>query len=352
MNKLAQLRKRFETLGIDGMLITNAYNRRYLTGFTGTFGIVLISKDEAKFVTDFRYMEQAAKQVKGYEIVENRDTLGEVAKQLSKMKITKLGFEQDNVSFRQFNELNNAVEIECVPVSGLTERLRMVKTNEEIEKIKTAVAISDQAFNKILDFVRPGVNEMDINNQLEAYMRQEGAKSSSFDAIIASGFRSALPHGTATNKVVNKGDMLTLDFGAYYEGYCSDMTRTISVGEPKEKLKEIYDIVLEALNKGIQEIKNNVSCKQVDEVVRDFITSKGYEKNFGHGTGHGIGLEIHEAPNFSQKSDEHIETGMVMTVEPGIYLKGIGGVRIEDDVLVTEDGYDILTQSPKDLIIV
>lgn len=351
MEKLTKLRERFNDLGIDGMLITSSSNRRYMTGFTGTAGTALISEREAKFITDFRYVEQATDQAKGYEIVENRNVIEEVTEQVQSMGITKLGFEQDHLSYKQFNDFNEKVQVELVPVSGVIEQLRTIKTEKEIKILKTAAEIADQAFTHILKYIRPGVTEMDVNNELEFYMRKQGATSSAFDTIVASGYRSAMPHGVASNKVIEKGDMVTMDFGAYYQGYCSDITRTVAVGEPQGKLKEIYDIVHKALEKGTESLKAGVSCKELDSVVRDYINEQGYGEEFGHGTGHGIGLEIHENPYFSQKSEDVLQSGHVMTVEPGIYLPGVGGVRIEDDALITEDGHEVLTHSPTHLII-
>lgn len=351
MEALTKLRNEFTRLGIDGILVTSPSNRRYLTGFTGTAGTVLISGKEAKFITDFRYMDQAAEQAIGYDIIENRDAVQAVAEQAKKMGIAKLGCEQDHLTYKQYNQFLEKVESELVPVSNVVEKLRMVKTHREIDTLKAAASISDKAFSHILEFIRPGVAEMEVNNELEFYMRKQGAVSSSFNTIIASGFRSALPHGVASSKTIEIGDMVTLDFGAYYEGYRSDMTRTVAIGEPGDELREIYEIVLEALNRGIGASKPGVACKKVDAVVRDFITEKGYGKQFGHGTGHGIGLDIHEDPYFSVKSEDVLESGMVMTVEPGIYLPGKGGVRIEDDVVITEDGYEVITDSPRDLII-
>ncbi|HLR69772.1 M24 family metallopeptidase [Virgibacillus alimentarius] len=350
MDKLTVLREQFEQNNIDGFLITNSFNRRYITGFTGTTGVAIISKECAKFITDFRYVEQAVNQVKGFQIIENRSTLQEVAKQAEKMGIERLGFEQEDLNYKQYKDLNNLVQ-KCIPVSGIIEGLRAVKTDNEVKKINTAANISDKAFEHILNFIRPGITEMEINHELEHHMRKNGATSSSFDIIIASGIRSALPHGVASNKKVEKGDMLTLDFGAYYEGYCSDMTRTIAVGEPNDDLKQIYSIVYDALEIGINSIKAGSFCQAIDKKVRDFITEKGFGKQFRHGTGHAIGLEVHESPYFSVKSEDVLKENMVMTVEPGIYLPGIGGVRIEDDILVKKNGSKVLTHANKELII-
>lgn len=350
MEKLTKVRNRFQELGIDGLLVTGQSNRRYLTGFTGTAGMVLISGNEAKLITDFRYTEQAEAQAKDYEIVESKDVVKEIAEQVKMIGITKLGFEQEHLTYSGYKKFTEKIRVGLVPVSGIIERLRMTKTDQEIETLKTAASISDKAFLHILEFICPGVTEMEVNNELEFYMRKQGAISSSSDAIIASGYRSALPHGVASNKAIEKGEMVTLDFGANYEGYLSDMTRTVAVGEPKEELKRIYDIVYEALDRGIQCAKSGAGCRDVDSTVRDYIAAEGYGERFGHGTGHGVGLDIHEDPYFSIKSDDYLQPGMVMTVEPGIYLPGVGGVRIEDDIVVTESGCEVITRSQKSLI--
>lgn len=214
----------------------------------------------------------------------------------------------------------------------------MIKTDSEIKILKEAAQIADAAFEHILSFIRPGVSEIEVSNELEFFMRKQGATSSSFDIIVASGLRSALPHGVASEKVIEKGDFVTLDFGAYYKGYCSDITRTIAVGEPSDKLKEIYNVVLEAQIRGVNGIKAGLTGREADALTRDYITEKGYGEYFGHSTGHGVGLEIHEAPGLAFRSETVLEPGMAVTVEPGIYIPGVGGVRIEDDIIITSEG--------------
>lgn len=352
MKKLQNLRSSFEKLGIDGMLITSAYNRRYMTNFTGSAGVVLISEEKAQFITDFRYVEQAAKQCQGYEIVKHTGAIpDEIANQAKKLGIKKLGFEQDHLTFSAFKAYEKAVESELVPISGVLEKLRLIKTESEIKILKVAADIADAAFKHIIQFIRPGLTELEVSNELEFFMRKAGATSSSFDIIVASGHRSALPHGVASDKVIEKGDFVTLDYGAYYNGYVSDITRTIAVGEPEEKLKEIYQIVLQAQLRGMEGIKPGMSGKEADALTRDYITEKGYGEYFGHSTGHGIGLEVHEGPALSSKSEIILEPGMAVTVEPGIYIPGLGGVRIEDDTLITKDHNEPLTHSTKELII-
>ncbi|RNB90273.1 aminopeptidase P family protein [Brevibacillus fluminis] len=354
MEKLTKLREHFATMGIDALLVTNAQNRRYLTGFTGSAGIVLITKTEAFLFVDFRYVEQAHAQAKGYTIeylVAKEDVYREVARRVEELGIKALGFEQSQLSFELYNKYADTVRTELVPLSGAVERLRMIKDSAELALIRKAAEISDAAFSHITGFIRPGVTELDVANELEFTMRKLGASSSAFDIIIASGARSALPHGVASSKVIEKGDMVTLDFGAYYQGYRSDMTRTLAVGEPREELKNIYKIVLEALERGLAGIKPGITGREADAFTRDFITQKGFGDKYGHGSGHGIGLDIHEEPFMSTKCDVVLEQGMVLTVEPGIYLPGIGGVRIEDNIVLTEYGNERLTSSPKELLI-
>ncbi|UII54813.1 aminopeptidase P family protein [Cytobacillus spongiae] len=352
MEKLQKLRNHFEKLGIDGMLITSNFNRRYMTNFTGSSGVVLISMDKAQFITDFRYIEQASKQCEGYEIVKHTGSIPEeVAKQIEVLGINKLGFEQDHLTFAGFKAYEQVVKAEFMPISGVVEKLRLIKTDAEIKILKVAADIADAAFKHILDFIRPGKTELEVSNELEFFMRKAGATSSSFDIIVASGYRSALPHGVASDKVIEKGDFVTLDFGAYYNGYVSDITRTVSVGEADDKLKEVYQVVLDAQLRGMDGIKPGMSGKDADALTRDYITEKGYGEYFGHSTGHGIGLEVHEGPSLSVKSDLVLEPGMVVTVEPGIYIPGLGGVRIEDDTLITKDHNETLTHSTKELII-
>ncbi|MEH7376370.1 M24 family metallopeptidase [Neobacillus drentensis] len=352
MEKIEKLRSNFSTLGIDGILITSPYNRRYISNFTGSAGVVLISAEKTLFLTDFRYIEQATKQCQGFEIIKITGTIPEeVAQQVKNLGIQKLGFEEDFLTYSSFKLYDNEVDAELVPLSGVIEKLRLIKTDAEIKILKVAADIADAAFKHILDFIGPGKTELEVSNELEFFMRRAGATSSSFDTIVASGHRSALPHGVASDKVIEAGDIVTMDYGCYYNGYVSDITRTIAIGEPDAKLKEIYEVVLEAQLLGMAGIKPGLTGKQADAITRDYITEKGYGEYFGHSTGHGIGLEIHEGPGLSMKSDVILEPGMVVTCEPGIYIPGLGGVRIEDDTLITKDHNEALTHSTKELII-
>lgn len=233
MLKLQKLRKALQEQNIDGILITNGYNRRYMTGFTGTAGVAIVSQNDAVFITDFRYTEQAAAQVQDFRIVQHEATIiEEIATQVTNMGIKLLGFEKDTVSYGTFELYKSKIQADLVPISGLIEKIRLIKTEQEINIIKVACEIADHAFTHILDFIKPGKTELEVSNELEFFMRKQGATQSSFDTIVASGLRSALPHGVATNKVIEKGDFVTLDYGALYNGYISDITRTVAVGEP------------------------------------------------------------------------------------------------------------------------
>ncbi len=350
--KLVKLRQALIDLNVDALLITNEYNRRYMTGFTGTAGVAVVTKNDAVFITDFRYTEQAAAQVKDFRIVQHTGTIfAEVGAQVALMGAKTIGFEKDSMSYGTYEIYKEAVKAEFVPVSGVIEKIRLIKTTEEINIIKAACEIADNAFTHILEYIKPGLTELDVSNELEFFMRKQGATSSSFDIIVASGVRSALPHGVATDKVIEKGDFVTLDFGALYNGYISDITRTIAVGQPSDKLVEMYNVVLESQLLALEKVGPGMTGIEADAVARDYLKSKGYGEAFGHSTGHGIGLEVHEGPGLSYRSNTVLEPNMTVTIEPGVYLPGIGGVRIEDDILITETGNERLTHSTKELII-
>ena len=350
--KLVKLRQALIDLNVDALLITSDYNRRYMTGFTGTAGVAIVSKDDAVFITDFRYTEQAAEQVKDFRIVQHTATIfAEVAAQAALMGVKTLGFEKDTMTYGMFELYNKAVKAEFVPVSGLVEKIRLIKTPEEITIIKVACEIADNAFTHILGFIEPGKTELEVSNELEFFMRKQGATSSSFDIIVASGLRSALPHGVATKKIIETGDFVTLDFGAYYNGYISDITRTVAVGQPSEKLVEMYNAVLESQLLALEKVGPGMTGAEADAVSRDYLKSKGLGEAFGHSLGHGIGLEVHEGPGLNFRTEVVLEPNMTVTIEPGAYIPGVGGVRIEDDILITETGNEILNHSDKQLII-
>lgn len=351
MGKLTKLRKKLEASNLDAILITSAINRRYITGFTGTAGVAIVSREDAQFITDFRYTEQAKEEIEAFNLVEHKQSLDmEISNQLNEMNVKQLGFEKDHVTYSKYEQYKQVIDTELIPVSGLVEELRLVKSTDELSIMKKAAKIADDAFEHIQAYIKPGAKEIDISNELEFFMRKQGATSSSFDIIVASGNRSALPHGVASDKEIQSGELVTLDFGALYHGYCSDITRTVAVGEISSELKKIYNTVLEANVRGVDGIKPGITGKEADALTRDYIKAQGYGDYFGHSTGHGLGLEVHEGPGLSFKTDKKLEAGMVVTVEPGIYIPGVGGCRIEDDIVLTETGNERLTFAPKELI--
>ena len=330
---------------------TNPINVRYLSGFTGE-GSLLISREITILITDFRYIEQAAKETNGlYKIVKQTLPGYECLKLLVKeYKIKELAIEEEHITYKDYKELRNTIgeETKITGQEGQTEKLRQVKDESEIFLIKKAAKIGRDAFDYIVQNIKPGMSEVYISNELEYKFKQLGAEGKSFETIVASGKRSAMPHGTASEKIINEGDILTLDFGCIYKGYCSDMTRTFFVGTPRkcdetEKLIKIYNIVAEAQQAAIQAVRPGISGQKLDLVAREYIKSKGYGEYFGHGLGHGVGLMIHEEPNANLRNEKPLVPGNVITIEPGIYIEGLGGVRIEDMVCITNTGCEILT---------
>ena len=353
MTKLNKVRDALKKDNLDAILITNPYNRRYLSDFIGTSGYLLVTLDKAILITDFRYIEQATNQTSDFEVVEHiGPILIEVKNQLHTYQVKRLAFEENDVTFKEYTDFTHQfTNVKLIPTHNIIENIRIIKTPEELAVMQVAADIADYAFTEILNYIKPGVKEIDVANELERLMRAEGATSSSFDIIVASGYRGALPHGVASEKVIKSGELVTMDFGALYQGYCSDITRTIAVGEISDELTEIYDTVLQAQLLGVSGIKAGMSGKEADALTRDYITEKGYGEYFGHSTGHGLGLEVHENPRLASSEETILEENMVVTVEPGIYVPDVGGCRIEDDIVVTKEGNKRLTHSDKELII-
>lgn len=351
--RVAKLRQAMSEQQLQAIIIDSGVNRCYLSGFNGSAGTLLITAEASYLLTDFRYQIQAAQQAPGFEIIIYKaHPLDDIKTLLNKHGISQLGFEQDIISFAQYKRYEHALSgAALVPTSGLVEKIREVKDAQELTIIQEAAELADRTFTHILNYIKPGVRELDIALEMEMFMRKHGAAGTSFETIVASGERSALPHGVASERIIGQNEFVKLDFGAYYKGYCSDITRTVFVGQPTEKHLEIYNIVLEAQLHGLKHIKAGISGLEADALCRDIIAGYGYGEQFGHSTGHGIGMEIHEAPRLSRLSDTLLTPGMTVTVEPGIYIPGFGGVRIEDDIVITESGNQILTSSPKELIL-
>ena len=330
-------------------LITSPENLYYFSGFTGGEGALFIDRENRILLTDSRYTYQAKEEAKDFWVIDTAETpLSEFLKKFQKKVI---GFEDGFVTFKEFLGLKKASgENALIPASDKISAVRMIKDEYEIGLISKAAEIADKAFSYILDKIVAGKTEREISLDLEYFMFKEGANGLSFETIAASGVRSAMPHGVATDKVIEKGDFLTLDFGCKFKGYCSDMTRTVVIGKASEKQKEIYNTVLDAQKCALSEISAGALAKVVDSAARNYIKDKGYGKYFGHGLGHSLGLLVHEKPSCSPKSEDILTENMLMTVEPGIYIEDFGGVRIEDLVVVKNDGFINLTKSTKELL--
>ncbi|PZN13494.1 MAG: Xaa-Pro dipeptidase [Bacillota bacterium] len=352
--RLERLRRRMAEENLEGLLVGSPANRRYLSGFTGSSGWLLITADRAELWTDFRYLEQAAAQAPGFEIVRHEpDVYRHLGRRIQELGLGRLGFERDHLTYAQWERLRGALpeKVEMVAVGGWIEELRRIKDPAEIAAIRQAARIADEALLEVLADLRPGVTEREVALQLEFAMRRRGAEGVSFDLIVASGPRSALPHGTASDRVIEAGDFVTIDYGALYGGYASDCTRTVVVGPAGERQRRIYDIVLEAQRRALAAVRPGATGAEVDRAARAVIEEAGYGDHFGHATGHGVGLEVHEGPRLAANGrDDVLAPGMVVTVEPGIYLPGWGGVRIEDLVVVTENGGEILTRVTKEFL--
>ena len=331
----------------EAVLITSYPNIFYYSGFTSEDAYLIITKDSSLLLTDSRYTIQAKQQSSSYEVCE----ISKTESIIKSLKQQILCIEEDVVSISQFSKLQGYGK-KVKPFSKTIKYPRRVKEKEEIRKIAQAEELGDRAFSYVLDLIKPGKTEKEIAIELEFFMRRNGASKLSFDTICASGVRSAMPHGVASDKIIEKGDFLTLDFGCVLDGYCSDMTRTVVVGEATQRQKEIYQIVLDAQKSVLDSLRAGISGKDADKLARDIIDKAGYKDNFGHGTGHSVGVEIHELPSLSPKSKDILEAGNIVSVEPGIYIEGFGGVRIEDLVQISAENALNLTKSEKDLLII
>lgn len=349
--RIARLAGGLAATGADALLVTNLTNVRYLTGFSGSNAQLLVSSGVAVFFSDRRYEARARSLVQDAEVVIYKDKLQDVLPGYLK-GIARLGLEARSVALAERDALAEALSgVELVATKDVVENLRRRKDAGEIAAIRRAVEVADAGYAYILERLSPGRTEREVALDLEVYMRSNGAEDVSFDLIVGSGPLSAHIHHSASERSFDKGDLVLLDFGARVDGYCSDCTRTVVLGPASDEQRELYELVLEAQLVGIGAIAPKVACKDVDAAARAVIAEAGYGDAFGHGLGHGIGLDIHEEPRFNEPSKDVLEGGEVMTVEPGVYLPGRGGVRIEDCVLVTENGCEVLTAAPKDRLL-
>jgi len=335
---------------LGGMLVTSPENVRYLSGFTGTEGTLVLTRDGGFFFTDGRYTTQACQQVQAFEVITFRRKLAEIGRLLKKKRLSPVGFESRSVTVSFLRELEREARgVQFVPCDEQLDGLRAVKDAAEIRLLKKAARIASESLAEILPLIRPGISETDVAAELEFRMRRRGGDAAAFQTIVASGLRSALPHGTASEKKIENGDLVTIDYGAVYQGFCSDETCTFVAGRPSAKQKKIYETVRQAHDLALEAVCPGRLLSDVDAAARMHIDGAGYKRYFNHGTGHGVGLCVHEPPVVSFRSRATMQKGMVFTVEPGIYLPGWGGVRIEDTVCVTADGYELITPSNKDL---
>ena len=343
--KLHKLRQRLEEEELDAILISSPENRRYMSGFAGSAGWLLISHDDATLATDFRYIEQAGNQAPDFRIHRIQRGLGWLPEWTAEHGVKRMGFEGQDVTvslhqalLKAIDETEDSNHPEMVPTTGIVEKLRVYKDADELAMLTEAIRIADEAIDEVSPRIEPGVTEESIAWELEKAMRERGAEMISFDTIVGTGPNGALPHHRADETVVSPNDAIVIDMGAKYQGYCSDLTRTVFVGEPDEKFRTIYNIVLEAQLTAEEKAEAGMTGKEVDAIARDIIAEAGHADHFGHSLGHGVGLAVHEFPHVGPTAEEDVlEDGMVFTIEPGIYLPGWGGVRIED-IVVLEDG--------------
>lgn len=352
-DRAGRLAERLGEKGLDALLVTNLLNVRYLCGFTGTNGLCLVGEGLRAFLTDFRYVEQAERQVRGFERERGRqDLLGDACRLLTEAGVRRLGFEDHDLTVRRHGRLRELLpdEIELIAAGPLVEELRGPKDDGELRAIKAAAALATEVLDELAERGFGGRTERDVVLSLEDAMRRRGAEPS-FPTIVAAGENGALPHHEPGDRPVGDGELVVVDLGCMLDGYCSDCTRTLASGTVSERAESVYELVLAAQERALDAVRPGAGCRELDGLARDLIAEAGHGERFGHGLGHGVGLEVHEAPRLTQLAaeSERLETGNVVTVEPGVYLPGELGVRIEDLVIVGEDGPEVLTPFPKAL---
>lgn len=351
--RATQIQSIVEEKDIEGILCFSQENIRYLTGFSGSEGYLLAGKDANLLLVDSRYITQAHEETRDCRVSLIDKGIKGVAAQISALGLKRLGFEVQHISVALFEQLQEQLqETEMIAIKDELERLRGLKGDEEITLIKKAVQVAEEAWKKVLVMIKQGTREDELALELEYSMKKGGAEGTTFDIIIAAGPRAALPHAKPTKQPIAEGDFVLFDFGARYRGYCSDESCTVVAGRATEEQKRIYTIVKDAHDRAIAQVRPGVRLAAIDAAARDHINQSGHGEHFGHGTGHGVGLAVHEWPSVGKDSQDVAEVGMIFTIEPGIYIPEWGGVRIEDMVLVTPDGCEVLTTIPKDLMIV
>jgi Xaa-Pro aminopeptidase len=356
IKRLQKLRTLIAEKGLDALLLSQSENLRYLSGFTGSSGWLLISGQNAILATDFRYIEQAKGESPDFEITQTNQELRDWLPSLvSDLGWHKLGFEANSISYKGYHKLSEAIKtkqvnLELVPTTGIVEQLRSIKEPEELEFIIKAVELVDAAFEQAKGIIRPGITEKEAAWEIEKFLRQEGSEGMPFEIIVASGPNSALPHARPTEKIIYSGEPVLIDMGARISGYCSDFSRTLFLGKADKTFRETYNIVLKAQTAAIERVESGMDAPQADQLARSVVEQAGYGDAFGHGLGHGVGLAVHESPTLGPNSSDSLADGMVFTIEPGIYLAGQGGVRIEDMVVLEKGKAKVLSKSKRDLL--
>ena len=352
--RLEQLRTKLAEHDVDGVLITDPLNRRYLSGFSGSAGWLLVTAGRALLAVDFRYYERAAQEAPDWEQFRVTTTYpAALVEMVNETGVRRLGIEGDHLTVAQFKELSELVtQAKLVPLNKLVLPQRAIKEQTEIEAISAAVACSDAAFAHLCEVIHPGMSETDVSWELESYMRLHGASAASFPTIVGSGPNGAMPHATASARLIGEGEPIVMDFGALVDGYCSDITRSLCLGSADERYLEVWQWVLEAQQAVEERLRPGMTGQEADAIARQVFAQAGQEEHFGHGLGHGVGLAIHEDPRMGRLAgDVILQPGMVVTVEPGLYYPGWGGVRIEDIVVIREDGAEVLTQAVKEPVL-
>jgi Xaa-Pro aminopeptidase len=352
--RLRSARKVMDSSPLDGILFSSFENIRYLCGFTGSDGAYVLTQKEAFFLTDSRYWTQADEEVRGAQVIHYKKKLDGIVSLLLDLKLKNIGFESLSITFSFHRSLVEKLtnEGKLIPLEDELKNLRAVKDAQEMALIQRTIDISSKAFLHILETLKEGIFEREVALEMEFFMKNNGAEAISFDLIIASGERSALPHGKAAVKRIEKGDLVLIDFGSGFEGYHSDQTRTVVCGQPSAEQKKVYQVVKDAHDKAIEKVSQGIPIQEVDAAARDHIRDQGYGEYFGHGTGHGIGLAVHEDPVVNSENKGPLQEGMVFTIEPGIYIPEWGGVRIEDMIRVTSQGAEVLTYLPRELRVI
>ena len=356
INRLLRLRVAVKEKGLDAIFISQPDNIRYLSGFTGSSGWLLISNRNAILATDFRYVEQAEKESPDFEIIQVKQQLHDwLPGIVTDFRWHKLGFEANYISYDSYYKVDEEIKtrqvnLELIPTTGIVEKFRSVKETEELALIKKAAELTDAVFEQAKALIRPGIMEKEAAWEIEKIFRQGGSEGIPFEIIVASGPNSALPHARPTEKIIRSHEPVLIDMGARINGYCSDFSRTIFLGKPNKTFSDIYDVVLRAQTTAIEKIKSNMDASQADHFARSAIEQAGYGDCFGHGLGHGVGLVVHESPTINPSSSDSLTNGMVFTIEPGIYLAGQGGVRIEDLVVLENGKVKVLSKGNKNLL--